>query len=287
MPNDGDIFINEDLTKPENRLNMVIFGLLVNNCFRHRFLQALGIHQDAVIYKPADLEGDRPDFAIEDLEGNLVGYIEVEWDQDLEQFERYKRKAQPLEVYSIGGSGTAGHSITLIQLVALAWEAYEDDPVPQLELMVRHLQLQVKKAPPSHQPPAPVQNQLLTPLGQALKAAGIINWGDAPVTPGNLYMNARSAGGLSVRGYSAKSGDKTVSIFHCSSNSSTVSFTKLDHLEDYLPDQEEKLDRWARFLEASLRTDITLRNSSGYCDVAVERIEAVLSRLIEELLQLR
>ena len=287
MPNDSDIFIKEDLNKPENRLNMVIFGLLLNNSFRHRFLQALGIHQDAVIYKPADLKGNRPDFAIEDLEGNLVGYIEVEWDQDPEQLDRYKKKAQPLEVYSIGGSETAGHSITLIQLVALAWEAYEDDPVPQLELMVRHLQLQVRGAPPSHQPATPVREQLLTSLGRALEAAGVINWGDAPVTPGNLYMNARSAGGLSVRGYSARSGDKTVSIFHRSSNSSTVSFTKLDRLADYLPDQKEKLQQWARFLEASLGTDMTLRNSSGYCDVAVERVEAVLPRLIEELLELR
>ena len=286
MPDDSDIFINEDLTKPENRLNMVIFGLLLNNYFRHRFLQALGIHQDAVIYKPADLKGDRPDFAIEDLEGNLVGYIEVEWDQDQEQLERYKRKAQPLKVYSIGGSETAGHSITLRQLLSMAWEAYEDDPVPQLELMVRHLQLQVRGAPPSHQPAAPVQDQLLTPLGQALEAAGVINWGAAPVTPGNLYMNTRSAGGLSVRGCSARRRDKTVSIFHRSSNSSTVKFTKLDHLTDYMPEQEEKLHRWARFLEASFGADITLRNTSGYCDVAADRVEAVLPRLIEELLQL-
>ena len=44
QPNDNsDIFIYEDLTKMENRVNVALFGMMTQDWFREWFLEKLGL----------------------------------------------------------------------------------------------------------------------------------------------------------------------------------------------------------------------------------------------------
>ena len=79
---EDDLFVNDDLdNSAENRLNHVLFGLFLKDEYRSEVLRRLGVSEEAIIYKPSSRPWGRPDFAIESLNGETLGYIEVELDQ--------------------------------------------------------------------------------------------------------------------------------------------------------------------------------------------------------------
>ncbi len=181
MPSDDDIFINDQLDNHlENRLNHILFGLFLNADFREAVLEHIKLPKDSVIYKPADRSWGRPDFAVEDTDGTIVGYVEVELDQNEGQLQKYKDGAGVC-VFSFGRHRHQGHQITLNELVELAWEAFSEEPSSQLELMVRHLEKQVKESSETRSQPTRIgPNALETPLGRALVGNGMVNWVDEP-----------------------------------------------------------------------------------------------------------
>ena len=292
MPTDGELFINDDLNNSaENRLNHVLFGLFLKDAFREAVLQRLGVSKNAIIYKPASVWGqERPDFAIESFACKKLGYIEVELDKDIEQLTRYKAhaKEEGLEVYSFGRNED-DHSITLKQLVDLAKDVLVEDKNPQLELMVRHLEKQVRESEGIRKSrPGPVQTQLETPLGEALLGAGMVNWGEEQrVQPGKLYGRSNGPHGISVRVYSPKSDDNTVMVFHITAGRSEVNFALYSHLEEYLPpDKLSALLGWADFIYGRLGTDIRSVTDGRYCQVHVSAVENSVADLVERLLPL-
>ena len=292
MPHDNDIFVNDDLNNSaENRLNHILFGLFLNDEFRKAILQRLGVIEDAIIYKPANVWGQaRPDFAIESFACKTIGYIEVELDKDIGQLTRYKAhaKEEGLEVYSFGRSED-DHSITLKQLVDLAKDVLVEDENPQLDLMVRHLEKQVRESEGVRKSrPGPVQTQLETPLGEALLGAGMVNWGEERRgQPGKLYGRSNGPHGISVRVYSPKSGDNTVMVFHITAGRSEVNFAVYSHLEEYLPpDKLSALPEWADFIYGRLGADIRSIAAGQYRQVHISAVENNAADLVEWLFPL-
>jgi hypothetical protein len=87
----------EDTSKPENRVNITLFHLLMINDLRGFIFSKLQLDDGCIIYPAPNLETeefattDRPDFKIE-KNGQLVGYIEVELGKDIEQVKKYDSK---------------------------------------------------------------------------------------------------------------------------------------------------------------------------------------------------
>lgn len=52
-----DLFVREDLSKPENRINVSLFGLLAVSRFREWFLARLGLPAAAVVYPSVNVVG--------------------------------------------------------------------------------------------------------------------------------------------------------------------------------------------------------------------------------------
>ncbi|MCX6023158.1 MAG: DUF6508 domain-containing protein [Chloroflexi bacterium] len=59
-----DLFVREDVSKPENRVNLALFSLMLVPQFRHRFLRELGLDVDSIVYPPRNVPGGRPDFVV-------------------------------------------------------------------------------------------------------------------------------------------------------------------------------------------------------------------------------
>ena len=296
MPRDDDIFVKDDLNNSaENRLNHVLFGLFLKDKFREAVLRRLEITQPAIIYKPTNVWGqERPDFAIESYDGEKLGYIEVELDKDNEQLTRYQDHARKegLEVYTFWREEREekDRNITLQKLVEIAKDALNEDRNPQFELMVRHLEKQVRESEGvrKNPPPGPVQSQLETLLGERLLGAGMVNWGEEPVQPGKLYGWAKGPHGISVRVFSRQSKDyKTVGLFNILGGQEMVRFASYRHLARYLPDRLTELDKWADFIEQRLKGDIKRIGDNFLYPVSISVVEANVDGMIEALLPLR
>ena len=110
-----NMHIKEDITKPENRINISLFHLLMNREFREYILTQLNLKKECIIYPPSNIEGgNRPDLAIE-LNDDVVGYIEVEIGKDEAQKKRYEEESGK-KVYSIYGKKEYGGDFSLEEI---------------------------------------------------------------------------------------------------------------------------------------------------------------------------
>ena len=86
-----DLFLREDLSKPENRINVALFGLMTQGWFREWFLKKLSLPSDVVVYPPKTYKGYRPDLkAVSD--DSTLAWIEVELGADEAQAKCYEKE---------------------------------------------------------------------------------------------------------------------------------------------------------------------------------------------------
>ena len=51
------LFVHEDFSRPENRTNLALLGILTIPAFRYWFLGRLGLPSDSIVYPPQILPG--------------------------------------------------------------------------------------------------------------------------------------------------------------------------------------------------------------------------------------
>ena len=113
---DPYVFANEDISKPENRINLSLFGLFLINDFRTWILEKLGLPTDAVIFPSVNLKGGiRPDFAVHNLDDKPIAYIEVEIDKDFGQLQNF-RNLLDVPVFSIWGKKEYNGDLNLVEI---------------------------------------------------------------------------------------------------------------------------------------------------------------------------
>jgi len=117
-----ELHFKEDTSKPENRVNLTLFHLLMNRDVKDFIFSKLKLDPECVVYPAPNLTTeefdtiDRPDFKIEQ-HGQLVGYIEVELGKDDAQVEKYKNKTvDHIVVYSIYGKISDGGDLSLEEI---------------------------------------------------------------------------------------------------------------------------------------------------------------------------
>ena len=60
MGNTDDLFVKEDISKRENRVNLALFSLMHQDWFREWILKRLALPTDAVVYPPQPLSAESP-----------------------------------------------------------------------------------------------------------------------------------------------------------------------------------------------------------------------------------
>ena len=89
MTSSDDLFVKEDTSKPENRVNLALFSLMQQDWFREWVLKRLCLPADSVIYPPTNVQGRRPDLKVVHG-GSEVAMIEVELGTNPRQAEDYR-----------------------------------------------------------------------------------------------------------------------------------------------------------------------------------------------------
>lgn len=134
MVNTDDLFVNEDISKPENRVNLALFSLMQQDWFREWILKELCLPADAVVYPPTNVRGRRPDLKVVS-DGSEVAMIEVELGTNPRQAEDYG--VQFCRVKKIWGRRENPGDLSLEEI-----GDFLEQPrclSPQTEVNVRHL----------------------------------------------------------------------------------------------------------------------------------------------------
>ncbi len=242
-----DLFTHEDLSKPENRINVSMFGLLSADIFRTWLHSRLGLDPNAVIYPSKnvvkDASGIRPDFVIRHAHTNVIlGWIEIECGRDEEQLARFRSRL-PERVFAIWGRTVAGADLGLDEIAAFIESADATSHHPQVRHNLRHLRELIVEALDgpasiSYKVAAVSEATLQTPFVRALRAA----LGDrmmldlsTPIRRGEIRAQTYAEKGFSLRVYSNKATSKSVSILSQSGGRPEVVFQSKAKLDEYLP----------------------------------------------------
>ena len=262
---DERIFVNEDLTRPENRINVALFGLMTQDWFRTWLLRSLDMPENAIVFPPTNLGAQRPDFTIEDPNtievpntGKPFGWIEVEVGSDEGQLRRYEESFEKEFrrqgcVKSIWGRSG---DLSLERISSrLKSELDAGTLAPQQSLSVRLLRKLIEQAlgeVASTSKPVPVSDHMKDHwLVQALRnrLGDRLDFDLKRAVPGCLKANARGERGFSLRVYSPISSQREVSVLHIRGDADEVGFASRARLERYLPHHPaETIAAWCQLV---------------------------------------
>ena len=237
---DSAIFVNEDLPKPENRVNVALFGLMTQDWFRMWLLEKLGLSTDSVIYPPTNSRGSRPDLAVSppDLSRTLA-WIEVELGTNAGQITDYRNRYSEA-VKSIWGRREDCGDLSLEEIEEFLGDRIESLQ-PQVQVNVQHLRKLIRQGLDGHSHSSgrmelseemrshPLVSGLIYRLGDRLKiTAGRIG-------PGELKADAVGESGFSLRTYSPIPTGRSVFLMSIRAGNQEVMFPTRGWLEAYLP----------------------------------------------------
>lgn len=244
------IFINEDLSHPENRINVAMFGVMAQDWFRVWLLSELDLPASSVVYPPTNVGTERPDFTIEDPgTGDTLGWIEVEVGSAPGQQSRYEGHFHE-PVKTIWGSNSHRCNLSferISQRLETELAADSLDPQARLSVVLLHrLIITALTTASSASKPVTVSNEmkghwlvraLMDCLGERL------DFELKPAVPGHVKADARGARGLSLRVFSRIASKRDVSVLHIRGGEK-MRFARRGRLKKYLPDSGEAIATW-------------------------------------------
>ena len=245
---DERIFVNEDLSRPENRINIAMFGLMAQEWFRTWLLSQLGITGNTIVYPRTNSKAMRPDFTIEDPDTReTLGWIEVEIGRDSGQLSRYQGSfVEPVKAIW----GHAG-DVSLEGIASrLKGELEAGTLQPQARmsvLLLRKLIVNALTDAASVSKPVQVSTEM---RGHWLVQGLTESLGDRldfdlkPIVPGNLKANAHGKEGFSLRVFSRIASAHDVSVLHIRGGATEIRFASRARLECYLPDHGAAIAAW-------------------------------------------
>ena len=256
-----DVFVNEDVSKAENRVNLALFSLMQQTWFREWFLMKLKLPRDTVVYPAKTQENNqRPDFRAAAPDGKSRAWIEIELSKNQEQLERYQKVFAPDIVKSVWGAPEHGGNLSLKQIADFVDERITTGTLAdQVAVNAKHLRDAINTALEEHsaaQGRAAVSGKM---RGHRLVTA-LENWfgpqllfdlgsSERPLT-GQLKADTTTNGdngfSLRVRRYDDKPG--TVSLLNITSGTDIVYFPSKLRLSKCLPLHDGAIDNYVRFL---------------------------------------
>lgn len=281
--NRNDLFLNEDLSRPENRINIAMFGLMTLDWFRTWFLQRLGLSADAVIYPPTNENGVRPDFKVDAFDGSTIARIEVELGTNPAQVANYRERfAEPIRTVF----GRRRHKGDLsLEEIAERLEEEMGRLEPQALVNVRHLHNQIIQELRGFSSSSSVRAEVSDEMQENPLVAGLrerlgnklqFTTGSVPI--GYLKADTNSNQGFSLRVNSRQSSSGTLSLLNITGGRPTVFFparTKLDH---YLPNHAKEVTAYADVL-SELGLDIGAYAEKERPKLPLETVVGALDRI--------
>ncbi len=238
-----DLFLHEDMSRPENRVNIALFGLMQQDWFREWLLTKLNLPIDAVVYPPKNWNGARPDLKVAGFDGSTLAWIEVELGSNATQAEDYKRRYdEPIK--TVWGRQSHGGDLSLDE-VAVRLDSQTGLPA-QTAINVQHVIELIREgltrfssSPGRASVSGEMRNHpLVVALSDRLRDKLQFDLGSRAPFVGHLKAdttNTPNNQGFSLRVRSPLT--KTVSLLNISGRTGleTVNFPSTGWLEHYLP----------------------------------------------------
>ena len=265
----NDLFLHEYLGRPENRVNVALFSMLQQSWFREWFLQSLGLPLDSIAYPPSNRNDCRPDLKVVDparLNGAAVAWIEVELSKNTGQIKDYGEKLHPDPIRRLWGKRSHGGDLSLEEVAEFLNEQTGLDPqtavnVQQLVELIRE-GLEGHSSSPGRSALTEEMRShpLVTALGNHLGSRIRFDLGRSePPNPGSFKADTtdtQNNQGFSLRVYSPKSSNRTLSVMSISGGRDRVYFPSLVKLEKYLLNCADQIGAYQAILRR-MDLDIT------------------------------
>jgi hypothetical protein len=252
----GDLFLNENLNHPENRINVALFGLMTQDWLREWILARLDLPTNAVIYPPTNEDGIRPDFKVADPNGSPLAWIEVELGSNAAQIEVYKgRKNEPIK--TIWGRPRHAGDLSLEEIASHISGHIEHHQKlsPQVSYNARHLRDQIIQSLDGFKSGSSVRAPLADAMREHPVVKGLTDRIGANllfqlgrVPAGFLGVDTTKPQGFSLRAPTRLATSGTVSVMYITAGRPEVGFAPDKKLRRYLPLHLDAIDEYARVL---------------------------------------
>ncbi len=281
-----DIFVNEDLKKPENRVNVALFFLMQQNWFREWFLRQLDLDPNAIVYPPKNTEKrTRPDLVVVRCNKKLA-WIEVELSKNSGQLREYEDQySEPIKAVW-GKSG----DLSLVKIARYLEDKLGDESqepfLPQATLSVMVLVKLIREGIEGHVG-NPSRGRVSEEMCRHPLVAGLkerlkdkLRCESAPLADGELRASAFSEHGFSLRVRSPKAKEGTVSVLNISGSTGNeiVHFSTKNHLEKYLPGSRDKIKNYVLLLHC-IDSDINPEPSGNDIRIRMNKVLKHLDKL--------
>jgi len=292
-----EFHFKEDTSKPENRVNLTLFHLLMNDGVKEYIFSKLQLDNDCVVYPAPNLVteefdiGDRPDFKIE-RDGKLVGYIEVELGKDIAQVNKYNQKtADHVRIYSIFGKPSDGGDLSLEEIYTYL-KANQGTIIRgaqdywSLKLLLKLIEYYIIEGNfKSNNKRASISetmrnSSLITALYEGIGIQNILDKESDKPEKGKLLLNTVGEGGFSVRVYARNSNTSSFSLMWRSGGRDTIYFPAYVKMEKYIANKQF-IERYAKLLISLGCIDIMNIGERQSTGLNIKKVEANMSELID------
>jgi len=289
--NDDEIFVNEDISKPENRLNLALFHLQMDDEFHIWFCENLGLPISAVIYPRKNLSGHRPDFIVKN-DNQVMGCIEVELgNEDKSQMDSYRSNYD--KVFSITGKNIHNSNLSLEKISSFLSEKLHSIENQQKALSVKYLiklitiysneNISYSRNPVSEEVlHRPFVKKLLDAL-QNYKPHESQN----KIESGKYYCDTNAPEGFSFRVFTPTAKDKSTSLLSITKGRDHITFLSEKWYRNYLNHKPESdVTNWINFITETLSLPINHIKLKGKLEVPITTVEKNFEGLVRVITRL-
>ncbi|MBU0711959.1 hypothetical protein KJ762_12405 [bacterium] len=284
---DVTVFANEDISKPENRINLSLFGLFLVDQFRKWFLTRLKLPADAVVFPSANLSGVRPDFAVHDKQDNPIAYIEVEiGDEDQAQLKNFRNSTE-YKIISITGKPEHNNDLSLLEIYEKLIDLKQsinssqfNKNIAVFETLIVENVLGYDK---NRYPRKTISDHMKksTIVSNLFKSLPLIEDIEKNLYPGEFAIETRKENGFSLRLYSRNSTiRKSFAVMSQSGGRPQIIFPSKINLYKYLPDKKIKIEGYSKLL-TDLGCPIGNLPEKGQGRLKIDIVEKNISSIIE------
>jgi len=271
-----DLFVNEDISKPENRINLAIFHLLMINEFKSWFCKKLNIDLSSVIYPVKNSGGSRPDLIIKN-DSKDIGCIEIELgSENLSQTQTYSFNYE--KVYTICGLNKHNACLSLEEIKDYLRDFDIAKLNPQQSLSVKYLiklidtyiygfgsnvRTQISDKVSEH----PFFKKIISSLSD------IVSTNISKIYLREIVIDTVKDEGFSLKVYSGLSTNKKLALISRSGGKDTVIFQSAQKYKKYLPNKPEPVNKWIEFVEIDLNGDITSLGENNRISIPIIKFD--------------
>jgi len=216
-PPEVQLFVHEDISKPENRINLALLSVLMVPAFRHWFLGRLGLTPDCTVYPPRNIGELRPDFVAVSQAGTVKAWIEIELaGENAAQLDAYRnRLSAPIK--SIVRPRDAASDVSLEELAEIAStclnEIIDRQQRKSVQIFVDLVgELGGRASTWDYRVPVDAIKRERFPNHLSLLLGSLLTFGKPPLVPGQAQITTITQQGWSLRVYARNSTYASVSI---------------------------------------------------------------------------